>query len=162
MFALALWDGRRRRLVLARDPFGKKPLYYWHDAHRLVFASEIKGLLAAGVPATLNEKRLGEYLAFGYVPTPETLFASIRKVPPASILVVDKDGVHEPRAYWDLKFPPEGGALKIGLDEASDRVRDLFTTAVRKRLMGDVPLGVLLSGGVDSSAVAAVIANHAP
>lgn len=162
MFALALWDGRRRRLVLARDPFGKKPLYYWHDARRFVFASEIKGLLAAGVPAGLDERRLGEYLAFGYIPTPGTLFAGIRKVPPASILVVDKDGVQEPRAYWDLEFPPEGGALKIGLDEAADRVRDLFTTAVRKRLMGDVPLGVLLSGGVDSSAVAAVIARHAP
>jgi asparagine synthase (glutamine-hydrolysing) len=162
MFALALWDGRRRRLVLARDPFGKKPLYYWHDAHRFVFASEIKGLLAVGVPASLDEKRLGEYLAFGYVPTPDTLFAGIRKVPPASTLVVDKDGAHEPRAYWDLKFPPAGGALRIGLDEAADRVRELFTAAVRKRLMGDVPLGVLLSGGVDSSAVAAVIAQHAP
>lgn len=162
MFALALWDGRRRRLVLARDPFGKKPLFYWHDARRFVFASEIKGLLAVGVPANLNEQRLGEYLGFGYVPTPETLFAGIRRVPPASILIVDKEGVHPPRAYWDLKFPPEGGALRVGLDEAADRVRDLFTAAVRKRLMGDVPLGVLLSGGVDSSAVAAVIALLAP
>ena len=162
MFAVALWDGRRRRLVLARDPFGKKPLYYWHDARRLVFASEIKGLLAVGVPATLNEKRLGEYLALGYVPTPETLFEGIRKVPPASILVADKDGVHAPRRYWDLAFPPEGGALAVSLDEAAERVRELFTAAVRKRLMGDVPLGVLLSGGVDSSAVAAVIARDSP
>ncbi len=162
MFALALWDGRRRRLVLARDPFGKKPLYYWHDGRRFVFASEIKGLLAAGVPAALHEERLGEYLAFGYVPTPETLFAGIRKVPPSSVLVVDKDGVHAPRAYWQLRFPHEGGASRVSLDEAADRVRDLFTVAVRKRLMGDVPLGVLLSGGVDSSAVAAVIARDAP
>jgi len=162
MFAVALWDGRRRRLVLARDAFGKKPLYYWHDARRLVFASEIKGLLAVGVPASMNEKRLGEYLALGYVPTPETLFEGIRKVPPASTLVVDADGVHAPQRYWDLAFPPEGSARKIGLDEAAERVGDLFTTAVRKRLMGDVPLGVLLSGGVDSSAVAAVIAQHAP
>jgi len=119
MFALALWDGNRRRLLLARDPFGKKPLYYWHDTNRFVFASEIKGLLAVGVPAGLNEKRLGEYLSFGYVPTPETLFAGIRKVPPASILVVDKDGVHAPRAYWDLEFPPDGSARKVGLDEAA-------------------------------------------
>jgi asparagine synthase (glutamine-hydrolysing) len=162
MFTIALWDGHRKRLVLARDPFGKKPLYYWHDHRRLVFASEIKGLLAVGVPVALDDTRLGEYLGFGYVPTPETLFAGIRKVPPASILVVDKDGVHPPRAYWDLKFPPEGAATKVGLEEAADRVRELFTAAVRKRLMGDVPLGVLLSGGVDSSAVAAVIAQHAP
>ena len=162
MFALALWDGRRRRLVLARDAFGKKPLYYWHDARRFVFASEIKGLLAAGVPAALDESKLGEYLALGYVPTPETLFQGIRKAPPASILVVDKDGVHPPRPYWDLRFPPEGTAANVTLDEAAERVRDLFTVAVRKRLMGDVPLGVLLSGGVDSSAVAAVIAREAP
>jgi asparagine synthase (glutamine-hydrolysing) len=162
MFALALWDGRTRRLVLARDPFGKKPLYYWHDARRFVFASEIKGLLAAGVPASLHEEKLGEYLGFGYVPTPETLFAGIRKVPPASVIVVDKDGVHPPRPYWDLRFPPRGAEARVSLDEAADRVRDLFTVAVRKRLMGDVPLGVLLSGGVDSSAVAAVIAREAP
>jgi asparagine synthase (glutamine-hydrolysing) len=162
MFALALWDGRRRRLVLVRDGFGKKPLYYWHDARRFVFASEIKGLLAAGVPVALDESRLGEYVAFGYVPTPHTLFAGIRKVPPASILAVDADGVHEPRRYWDLEFPPRGRSLDVSLDEAAERVRELFTTAVRKRLMGDVPLGVLLSGGVDSSAVAAVIAREAP
>ena len=105
MFALALWDGGQRRLVLARDPFGKKPLYYWHDARRFVFASEIKGLLAVGVPASLDEKRLGEYLGFGYVPTPETLFAGIRKVPPASILVVDEDGVHAPRRVLGPEVP---------------------------------------------------------
>jgi asparagine synthase (glutamine-hydrolysing) len=160
MFALALWDGRRRRLVLARDAFGKKPLYYWHDARRFVFASEIKGLLAAGVPVALDETRLGESLAFGYVPTPRTLFAGIRKVPPASILVIDKDGVHEPRQFWDLSFPPAGEALAVSLEEAAERVRELFVAAVKKRLMGDVPLGVLLSGGVDSSAVAAVAARE--
>ena len=99
---------------------------------------------------------------FGYVPTPRTLFAGIRKVPPASILVVDAGGVHAPRRYWDLAFPPEGSARRSTLDEAAERVRELFTTAVRKRLMADVPLGVLLSGGVDSSAVAALIARHAP
>ena len=162
MFALAIWDGRTRRLVLARDAFGKKPLYYWHDAQRLVFASEIKGLLAAGVPVALDEQRLGEYVALGYVPTPATLFAGIRKLPPASSLVVDADGVRAPRPYWDLRFPPAGEPLAVTLDVAAERVRDLFESAVRKRLMGDVPLGVLLSGGVDSSAVAAVIARHAP
>ena len=89
MFAIALWDARRRRLLLARDPFGKKPLYYWHDARRFVFGSEIKALLAAGVPAEMDESALGEYLAFGYVPTPRTLFRGIRKLPPASTLIVD-------------------------------------------------------------------------
>jgi asparagine synthase (glutamine-hydrolysing) len=162
MFALAVWDGRARRLVLARDAFGKKPLYYWHDARRFVFASEIKGLLAAGVPVAMDERRLGEYLALGYVPTPDTLFAGIRRLPPACSMAVDAAGVHAPRPFWDLRFPPRGEELTVTLDEAAERVRDLFETAVRKRLMGDVPLGVLLSGGVDSSAVAAVIARHAP
>src|SRR5262245_46766439 len=92
MFALALWDGSRRRLLLARDHFGRKPLYYWHDGRRLVFASEIKALLAAGVPAELGAAELPEYLALGYVPTPRTLFAGIRRLPPASTLSADARG----------------------------------------------------------------------
>jgi asparagine synthase (glutamine-hydrolysing) len=162
MFALALWDGRRRRLLLARDPFGKKPLYYWHDARRLVFASEIKALLAAGVPAEMEESALGEYLGFGYVPTPRTLFRGIRKLPPASILLADAAGVRPPRRYWDPVFPPAGREAAVSLEAAAERVRDLLTAAVRKRLVSDVPLGVLLSGGVDSSAVAALMARLVP
>jgi asparagine synthase (glutamine-hydrolysing) len=159
MFAIAIWDGRRRRLLLARDAFGKKPLYYWHDAQRLVFASEIKALLAAGVPAAMDESCLGEYLAFGYVPTPRTLFRGIRKLPPASRLVVDANGVHEPERYWDLKFPARGEEARIGLDDAAVHVRELLTEAVRRRLVADVPLGILLSGGVDSSLIAALAAK---
>jgi asparagine synthase (glutamine-hydrolysing) len=162
MFAVALWDARRRRLVLARDPFGKKPLYYWHDDRRFVFGSEIKALLAAGVPAAMDESALGEYLAFGYVPTPRTLFRGIRKLPPASTLVVDAHGVHEPRAYWDLRFPLASEAGTVQPGDAAVRVRELLTEAVRKRLMSDVPLGILLSGGVDSSAVAAIAARLVP
>ena len=162
MFALALWDARARRLLLARDHFGKKPMYYWHDADRLVFGSEIKALLAAGVPVEMAEENLGEYLAFGYVPTPRTLFRGIRKLPPASLLVADAAGVAAPRAYWDLRFPPAGEAAEVGLDEASGRVRELLTAAVRRRLVADVPLGLLLSGGVDSAAVAALMARLVP
>ena len=162
MFAIAIWDGRRRRLVLARDPFGKKPLYYWSDARRFVFGSEIKALLAAGVPATMADERLAEYLAFGYVPTPATFFAGIRKLPPASLLVVDEHGPSAPRSYWDLSFPPENARPEVSLQEASERVRALLAAAVKKRLVADVPLGVLLSGGVDSSAVAALMAELVP
>jgi asparagine synthase (glutamine-hydrolysing) len=162
MFALAIWDARRRRLVLARDPFGKKPLYYWSDARRLVFGSEIKALLAAGVPAEMADAHLGEYLAFGYVPTPDTFFQGIRKLPPASLLVADASGVHPPRTYWDLTFPRAGAAAEVRLEDAADRVRALLSAAVRKRLVADVPLGVLLSGGVDSSAVAALMAQLVP
>ena len=162
MFALALWDARARRLVLARDHFGKKPLYYWHDERRLVFGSEIKALLAAGAPVEMAEENLGEYLAFGYVPTPRTLFRGIRKLPPACLLVADAGGVAAPRAYWDLRFPPAGEALSVDLPEAAGRVRELLMQAVRKRLVADVPLGLLLSGGVDSAAVAAFMARLVP
>jgi asparagine synthase (glutamine-hydrolysing) len=162
MFALAIWDARSRRLVLARDAFGKKPLYYWSDARRLVFGSEIKALLAAGVPAEMADERLREYLAFGYVPTPATFFRGVRKLPPASLMVVDAHGTGVARAYWDLAYPPEGEAARVSLDEAAQRVRDLLEDAVRKRLVADVPLGVLLSGGVDSSAVAAFMARLVP
>jgi asparagine synthase (glutamine-hydrolysing) len=162
MFALTLWDANRRRLLLARDAFGKKPLYYWHDGRRLVFASEVKALFAAGVPAEMDEPRLAEYLAYGYVPTPDTLFKGIRKVPPASILVADASGVQEPRRYWEPRFPRRGEEGSVSMDEGTARVRDLLTKAVRKRLVADVPLGVLLSGGVDSSAIAALMATLVP
>jgi asparagine synthase (glutamine-hydrolysing) len=162
MFALAIWDARRRRLVLARDPFGKKPLFYWHDRRRLVFGSEIKALLAAGVPAEMADERLGEYLAFGYVPSPATFFRGILKVPPASVLVADAEGVRVLPPYWDLAFPARGQAARVGLDEAAARVRKLLAAAVEKRLVSDVPIGVLLSGGVDSSAVAALMARLVP
>jgi asparagine synthase (glutamine-hydrolysing) len=162
MFALAVWDARARRLLLARDHFGKKPLYYWHDARRLVFGSEIKALLAAGVPVEMAEENLGEYLAFGYVPTPRTLFRGIHKLPPASLLVADAAGAGPPRAYWDLRFAPAGEAGRVRLRDAADRVRDLLFAAVRKRLVADVPLGLLLSGGVDSAAVAAIMARLVP
>ncbi len=162
MFALAIWDARRRRLVLARDRFGKKPLYYWSDARRLVFGSEIKALLAAGVPAEMADEHLGEYLAFGYVPTPSTFFKGIRKLPPASLMVVDAHGPSAPRTYWDLSYPPEGAVAAIDLGQAAERVHELLSAAVRKRLVSDVPLGVLLSGGVDSSAVAALMTRLVP
>src|SRR5436190_9434053 len=162
MFALVIWDARSRRLVLARDHFGKKPLYYWQDSRRFVFGSEIKALLAAGVPVEMAEENLGEYLAFGYVPTPRTLFRGIRKLPPASLMVVDAAGAGSPRPYWDLRFPPKGGAEPVRLRDAAERVRDLLFAAVRKRLIADVPLGLLLSGGVDSAAVAAIMARLVP
>jgi len=162
MFAVAIWDARRRRLLLARDAFGKKPLYYWSDGRRLLFGSEIKALLAAGAPAALDEAQLPEYLALGYVPTPRSLFRGVLKLPPACWLAVDRDGLHGPHRYWDLRFPAEGAVRRVRLEEAAARVRELLGEAVRKRLAADVPLGLLLSGGLDSSAVAALTARLAP
>lgn len=162
MFAIAIWDARRRRLVLARDPFGKKPLYYHADARRLVFGSEIKALLAAGAPAEFDADNLGEFLAYGYVPTPRTLFKGIRKLPPASLMVVDAVGCRAPRTYWSLEVPASSDVAQVTLADARERVRELLTVAVRKRLISDVPLGLLLSGGVDSGVVAALMARLSP
>jgi asparagine synthase (glutamine-hydrolysing) len=162
MFAIALWDARQRRLLLATDRFGKKPLYYWTDGVRFLFGSEIKALLAAGVPAEMEERHLAEYLAVGYVPTPDTLFRGIRKLPPASTMIVDAAGAHPPRPYWRLQFPRDGEARPVPLAEATDHVASLLSDAVRKRLIADVPLGLLLSGGLDSSVIAAIMARLAP
>lgn len=162
MFAFALWDKSKRRLLLARDRFGKKPLYWYRDSRRVFFASEIKGLLAAGVPARMDPSGLPELLSLGYVPTPRTLFKEIEKFPPASFVFVDQHGVGPIREFWRWKFPPRGQAARVSRVEARERVRSLLADAVRKRLVSDVPLGVLLSGGVDSSAIAALAKAQMP
>lgn len=160
MFAFALWDKTKRRLLLARDRFGKKPLYWYRDGKRVFFASEIKGLLAAGVPAEMEPANLPEFLSLGYVPTPRTLFKNIEKFPPASFVLIDHGGVGPIREFWRWKFPTLGQASTLPRAEARDRVRSLLEEAVKRRLVADVPLGVLLSGGVDSSAVAVLAQRH--
>jgi asparagine synthase (glutamine-hydrolysing) len=165
MFAFAVWDDSRRRLVLGRDRVGKKPLYYWHDGQRLVFGSEIKAVLAhPAVPRDLNERAIPAYLTFGYVPTPETFFAGIRSVPPASVLVFSEEGL-EIQEYW---APPVPGVsctpVEASLDEAAGSVRAMLEAAVQRRLLSDVPLGAFLSGGIDSSAIVGLmsLASDAP
>jgi asparagine synthase (glutamine-hydrolysing) len=158
MFGLAAWDARRRRLVLARDRFGKKPLYYWHDAARLVFGSEIKTVLAhPAVPGRLREAAIPDYLTFGYVPSPDTFYEGVRSVPPGHVLVADAGSPPRVEPYWELELPAT--KLDVSLDDAADLVRDALRTAVRRRLVADVPLGAFLSGGIDSSAVVALMAE---
>ena len=154
MFAFALWDSKRRRLLLARDRFGEKPLYWGVFDNTLLFASEPKVLLAhPAVKTSLNLQALRAYLSFDYVPAPLTIYQGINKLPAAHTLTL-ADGKIETRAYWSLSyktnqpFPTEA--------EAAEHLRGLLADSVRMRLVSDVPLGVLLSGGVDSSAVAAL------
>ena len=150
MFAFALWDARRRRLLLARDHVGKKPLYYAHTRDTLWFGSEIKALLAApAVSRTLDVAALDDYLALGYVPAPRSIFAGIHKLPPASVLQMSGRDTTVQR-YWRLDWTPNGPR-----DErtAIDGLRERLDDAVRDRLIADVPLGAFLSGGVDSTAV---------
>jgi asparagine synthase (glutamine-hydrolysing) len=155
MFALALWDERRRRLLIARDRFGKKPLYYSRHRGDLVFGSEIKALLAAGIPSDLDDVALDEYLALRYVPAPRTLFREVRQLPPGHKMAVTEAGVEIER-WWRLRYGPK---LAHTLEEAADDAEGLMRTAVERRLVSDVPLGCFLSGGLDSSAVLSFMAE---
>jgi asparagine synthase (glutamine-hydrolysing) len=157
MFAFAVWDARRRRLILARDRLGKKPLYWWTDGRDLVFGSEIKALLAdPRVPRRLDHRAIPDYLVHGYVPGPGTFFDGIRSVPPASVLVWEEGSVSI-EEYWELDTsrPPAPGTP----DDHAREVRRLLEIAVRDRLVADVPLGAFLSGGVDSTAVVGIMAG---
>jgi len=159
MFAFALWDRDKRRLFCARDRLGKKPLYYSWDGRTFVFGSEIKAVLAhPAVSARLEESLLPEYLAFGYISEERTMFAGIRKLMPGRYLVLDLNAARpepEIRQYWEIPAPVAGPAR----DDAGwiGECRERLEETVRMRLMSDVPLGVFLSGGLDSSAIAALM-----
>src|SRR2546423_1745628 len=156
MFGIALWDASRDRLVLARDPVGKKPLYVWRGPRSLIFASEIKAILEAEeVPRRLNAAALPEYLALGYVPAPLTLFEGIEKVFPGHILVCEK-GTIKDHQYWDISFDQIESRTE---QEWIEHLREKLLESVRIRLVSDVPLGACLSGGIDSSAVVAAMAR---
>lgn len=155
MFALALWDAQQERLILARDRFGKKPIFWARDERGFYFASEIKAILAAGFKSVMDPEALPEYLALGYVPSPRTMFRGIYRLPPASCAVINASFACEPKTYWDWPMQGRSGHAFRGTEEDARQELDrLLSNAVRKRLVSDVPLGVLLSGGVDSTAVA--------
>jgi asparagine synthase (glutamine-hydrolysing) len=157
MFAIALWDAPRKRLLLVRDRLGKKPLYYHFDGRRLVFGSEMKALLAdPSIPRELDPEALDAYLSFGYVPSPLSIFKEIRKLSPAHQAVC-ANGTLEIRSYWDLDMNGDGEGITE--NRAVEDLREVFDEAVRLRMISDVPLGAFLSGGVDSSAVVAAMAG---
>jgi asparagine synthase (glutamine-hydrolysing) len=160
MFAFALWDERRGRLLLARDRSGKKPLFYAFDGTRLTFGSEIKAILACPwVERRIAVEQIPAFLSFGYVPTPRTLYQGILQVPPASYLVVDRTGIKGPIQYWHLQFSHEPDGHDLHTREAAQRVRELLAEGVARRLISDVPLGALLSGGLDSSIVVGLMSQ---
>lgn len=156
MFALAVWDARRGTLVLARDRLGKKPLLYYEEAGRILFASEHAALLTGMSGARrIDPGAIGLYLRLGYVPAPHDAFAGVRKLQPAHLLVW-RDGRSRLTRYWS---PPRPGSLRIAEPDAARELRRLLERAVARRLVADVPLGAFLSGGVDSSAVVATMAG---
>ncbi len=168
MFAFAIWDARRRRLLLARDRFGQKPLFYCFDGKRLLFGSEIKAVLA-GLDATpgLDLASLDDYLSLRFVPSPATMFENVSKLPPGHTLVLDASDVPQDggngaappidvRRYWRLDYLPK---LQISEDEAIEQVRARVLKAIELHLVADVPVGAFLSGGMDSSLVVAAMAR---
>ncbi|MEM7482255.1 MAG: asparagine synthase (glutamine-hydrolyzing) [Acidobacteriota bacterium] len=162
MFAFAVWDARKRRLIMARDRFGQKPLYYRLDDRSLYFASEIKGILQdPEVPREPDPEALHSYLTYGYTPAPTTAFAGIRKLPPGHLMTVEADGRHNLRRYWRLEMAPKDvEPTAAERARAADRVLELLDEATALRMISDVPLGAFLSGGVDSSAVVASMCIH--
>ncbi len=155
MFAFAIWDRSRRRLFIARDRLGIKPLYYSYDGKTLLFGSEIKALLAhPGIKPELNRQTLAEYLAFGYISGAESMYAGICKLLPGHTLRLDERGKLETSQYWDLNVTADDG--RQPREHYVVRYREMLEECVSSHLMSDVPLGVFLSGGLDSSAVAAL------
>lgn len=158
MFAYAIWDQRDRSLLLVRDRFGKKPLYYAALPEGLYFGSELKCLRAAGVPLDLDQEALRLYMRFMYIPDPWSAFKHIRKLMPGSWLRYHADGRIEEGTYWKLPVPTDQPANGLTRELAASQIRDLFDEAVRIRLVSDVPLGAFLSGGIDSASVVASMA----
>jgi asparagine synthase (glutamine-hydrolysing) len=162
MFAFALWDAKRRRLLLGRDRAGKKPLFYHDGPHLFAFASEEKALLAhPGVPHERDPEALPLFLTYGYVPTPGTFYRGIRALPPGHLMAVTDAGAGPPRRYWRATFRSGSGGSGLTDAEAEERFRSLLRSAVERRLVADVPLGAFLSGGLDSSTVVALMAEAA-
>lgn len=154
MFALAIWDRPRRRLLLARDRLGQKPLHYRWENRRLLFASELKALLEIpGLPRQIDPAALDAYMTYQYVPHPQSIFRGFRKLPPASYAVYEK-GRLDVRQYWKPDFSRE---RPQSIDDACEQLRKLLNDSVEMRMQSDVPLGAFLSGGVDSSLIAALM-----
>ncbi len=159
MFALALWDAKKKRLVLARDRVGKKPLYYSWDGRRLVFGSEIKAMWpAGGISDEMDAEALSDYFSYQYIPAPKTIYRHVQKLRPAHYLVIERGQMREV-PYWDLDF---AHTCDLSEEEWCDRFLTEYRTAVKSRLISDVPLGAFLSGGVDSSSVVALMNEFQP
>lgn len=165
MFALAIWDERNRRLLLARDRAGKKPLFYYLDHRRVAFASEIKALFPrADIRLEIDPEAIPYYFMHGYVPCPRTFYRGVRQVEPAAVVTVEHDGTVRSRPYWVLRYAPDPAVARttansVTRSEACERTRELVTQAVERRLISDVPLGAFLSGGIDSTIVVGLMSR---
>ncbi len=157
MFGIALWDIKKRALLLARDRFGEKPLFYCEQADRLIFASELKSLLhVPGLPREIDPAAVRAYVTFGYVPTPGSIYRGVKKLPPGSFLRFEDGRAHVER-YYTLALGPK---ITLSERDAEEELAQRLDAAVKSRLVSDVPFGAFLSGGLDSSVVVALMARH--
>ncbi len=158
MFAMAIWDARRQTLVLLRDRYGIKPLFYQNDENYFRFGSEIKAILVdERVPRRPSIQALHDFLSFNYVPGEQTAFEGIFEVPPAHWMTIDAEGTRQTQRYWDLPFDVDES---IREEDAVERALELMDASVERRLIADVPIGVLLSGGMDSSTLVALMSRR--
>src|SRR3989338_445270 len=156
MFAFAIWDERQDKLFLARDRIGKKPLLYYHDGQHFCFASEFSALLASNlINKDVNYEAIGNYLTFGYVPAPQTIYKKVFKILPAHFAILQNNELTF-KKYWDLDYTIK---IDISEEEASGQLIKLLKEAVGLRLTSDVPLGAFLSGGIDSSTIVALMSQ---
>jgi asparagine synthase (glutamine-hydrolysing) len=163
MFALAIWDGRERRLLIARDRPGKKPLFFLRTSDRFVFASEIKSFFAdPELQLDPDPAAFPAYFQHGFVPSPDTIYKGVKQVEPGTWMSIDQDGRTRTAAYWNLRFPSreELKAPSPRRTEVRRRVRELVEQAVERRLTSDVPLGAFLSGGIDSTIVVGIMSRQ--
>ena len=152
MFALALWDKKKQELLLVRDPFGKKPLYYWERDGLFVFASEIKAILQhPEFDAVIDKSAAVQHLVYEYIPCPKTGYQGIKQIPMGSYARIGSSGDVNVQRWWNVKFRPK---KKVAFKDAVDEMDSLLEQAVKRRMVADVPVGILLSGGLDSTTIA--------
>lgn len=157
MFAFALWDKQSKKLLIARDRLGKKPLYYLHTKNQFAFASEIKAILTLPhVPKNIRLDAVHDFFAYQYIPDPKTIFTDIHKLPPAHYMWVSDEGISV-QAYWDVSFKTTRTENELQL---TSELLNLATERTKDRMVSDVPLGAFLSGGIDSSGVVAMMAKN--
>jgi len=159
-FSLAIYDDQKKSLFLARDRFGIKPLYYYHDNYSIIFASEMKALLQYDIPKNIDHSSLFIYLQLSYIPGPWTIFEDVKKLLPGHFIHIDKFKNVKEEKYYSLPLPEDKSNHSISYEQSCGKLHELLESSVVDRLISDVPLGSFLSGGIDSSIISALAAKH--